>query len=137
MKQWTALFFTTTAIHAILKGLPVYAVISAALCVSSYAFHTSDKTEYQTKPLYWIDQACIFAMGAIGLYYMVYHAPPQHAAIGFLTASIVFLLFWGGYLTDSCCFDPEKTDAVFSHCCMHLVGAIGHHCVIAGLPAMS
>ena len=133
MKQWTAFFFATTAIHAAAKQLPVYAAVAASLCASSYVFHTSDKTDYQDKPFYWIDQACIIALAAVGLYYMVYHIDKKYSIVGCITALLTALLYWGGYFSGTCCFDPCENNALFTHCCMHFVAALGHHCVIAGL----
>ena len=132
MKQWTALLFATMAIHAAAKQLLVYSIVSAGLFISSFAYHTSDKTSAYGRIWFWIDQACIYAMAMVAFYYM-YYTKQSVTQVGLLTALLVFLLYWGGWATDSCCFDCDATDAVFSHCSMHVIGAIGHHCVIAGI----
>ena len=132
MKQWTAFLFATIALHAATKQLLIYAIASAGLFISSFAYHTSDKTSAYGRIWFWIDQVCIYAMAVIAFYYM-YYTKQSVTMAGILTASLVFLLYWGGWATDSCCFDDNATDAVFSHCSMHVIGAIGHHCVIAGI----
>jgi len=42
-------------------------------------------------------------------------------------------MYYGGYLTDSLCFDKSADKASVTHCIMHIIGSIGHHFIMMGL----
>ena len=130
MLALTSLLFATNAIHAWARSAYVYSFILLALTVTSYLLHTSDKQELYNNPLFWFDQVAILMLLCIYVYYT--SALPVNAQIvSYLALGIVIMLYYGGYATGSCCFDESNECSLFSHSCMHIVGSIGNHFVIA------
>ena len=132
MLALTSLLFATNTVHAYLRSAYLYSAAFVGLTVSSVALHTSDKSRLYENPWFWIDQLMLVAVFATGFWHML-HGSLGAQTVAVITCALVFALYYGGYLTDSCCFDDCKQSAIFSHTCMHLIGSIGHHCVISSL----
>ena len=126
----SSLLFVTNTIHAWYRSVYVYSFILLALTVTSYLLHTSDKRDVYNSPLFWFDQAVIFMLLYIYIYYTL--ALPFNAqVVSYFLLGIVTILYYGGYATGTCCFDESLERATFAHSCMHVVGSIGNHFVIA------
>jgi hypothetical protein len=132
MLALTSLLFATNTVHAWSRSAYLYSAAFAGLTVSSFALHTSDKSHLHKNPWFWIDQLMLVAVFATGFWYML-HGSTGAQTVAVITCALVFALYYGGYLTDSCCFDQCTESATFAHACMHAVGSIGHHCVMADL----
>ena len=126
----TSLLFLTNAIHAWCRSAYVYSISLLSLTTTSYLLHMSDKHDVYNSPLFWFDQAAIFLLLYIYVYYTV-SLPFNAQIVAFLALGIVTMLYYGGYATGSCCFDESKERATFAHMCMHTVGSIGFHFVAA------
>jgi len=132
MKHITSIVFLTNAAHALFRGAYLYSASFAALTLTSIALHVADIHSAERDTLFWIDQAAIFSVFLIGLYY-VFHVHPSLQMLAIISILVVIAMFYGGWLTNSCCFDSCETFANHAHCCMHIIGSIGHHAIMAGL----
>ena len=132
MLALTSLIFATNAVHAWTRSAYGYSAALAGLTVSSVALHSSDKSRLYENPWFWIDQLMLVIVFSVGLWYML-HGSIEMQTVTVITCSLVFALYYGGQLSASCCFDPCTKTATFSHSCMHLIGSVGHHCIIAAL----
>jgi hypothetical protein len=132
MLALTSLIFTTNAIHAYYRSAYWYSTALAGLTLSSVALHASDKTRLYENHWFWIDKTMLIIVFSTGLWYTL-SADAGSQTVAVLTFLLVIALYYGGYLTDSCCFDECKNSATFSHACMHFIGSVGHHCVIAAI----
>lgn len=131
MLALSSLLFATNTVHAWTRSAYLYSAAFAGLTVPSVALHTSDKSRLYENPWFWIDQLMLVAVFATGLWYIL-HGSLGAQTVAVITCALVFALYYG-YLMDSCCFDQCTESATFAHACMHAIGSIGHHCVIAGL----
>jgi len=132
MLALTSLIFAVNAAHAYLRSAYLYSAAFAGLTVSSVALHTSDKSRLCENPWFWIDQLMLVAVFATSFWHMLYVSTGAQT-VAVITCALVFALYYGGYLTDTCCFDQCTESATFAHACMHVVGSIGHHCVMASI----
>ena len=128
MLAWTSLAFLTNTVYAAAKGYGAYALSFGALATTSVLFHTSDKTD---PVFFWLDQAAIYCVFGIGfLYFLRIGRAYQVAAL--ITIMSVIILYFGGWATNSLCWGPSPSKEIY-HVCMHLIGAAGHHCIMAAL----
>ena len=128
MLAWTSLVFLTNTVHAAAKGYGTYALSFGTLATTSVLFHTSDKTD---PVLFWLDQAAIYCVFGVGiLYFLQIGRAYQVAAV--ITILLVIMLYFGGWATNSLCWEPGPNKEIY-HACMHLIGAAGHHCIMAAL----
>ena len=72
MKHITSIVFLTNAAHALFRGVYLYSAAFAALTLTSIALHVADTDDAERNTLFWVDQAAIFSVFLIGLYY-VFH----------------------------------------------------------------
>ena len=128
MKHITSLLFLLNAAHAFIRGVPVYATAFLVLAITSVILHTSNKTA----DIFYIDQAAIFLVFLVGLYY-VFRIRREFQLLAVLSILTVIIMYYGGYLTDSLCFDASYDTATLNHCGLHIIGSLGHHCIMAGL----
>lgn len=132
MKHITSILFLTNAVHALIRGAYLYSASFAALTMTSVAVHVTEIDSAKWDTLFWVDQAAIFSVFLLGLYYVFQvHSSLQMLAV--ITILVVILIYYGGWLTDSCCFDSCETAAIHAHCCMHIIGSFGHHAIMFGL----
>jgi hypothetical protein len=124
--EWTSLGFLTNTVHAAAKGYGVYALTFFTLATTSVLFHTSDKTD---SVLFWLDQAAIYCVFGIGFLYFL-RIPLRNQILAAISILFVIAFYFGGYATNTLCWGPH---AEIYHCCMHLIGAAGHHCIMAAL----
>jgi len=129
----SSLFFITTAYHAFSKNAYVYSTVFLFLLYTSLCWHLSDKKEFVMNHLYWLDQLALLLVFLVGLWYVLYSSILIQL-LAVLSISIVLFLFYGGQLLNRYCYDPDKETAIFYHCFMHIIGALGHHCIMYGLP---
>jgi len=130
MLEYSSLLFLINVVYAYFQKAYAYSIILLGLTITSYLLHTSDKKDIYNSPLFWFDQIMILILLCTYVYYTIF-LPFNAQIVSFLALGLVTMLYYGGYVTESCCFDSCKERAVFSHTCMHIIGAIGNHFVIA------
>lgn len=126
--QWTSIGFLTNTVHAVARGYGAYALTFFTLATTSVLYHTSDKTD---SVLFWLDQAAIYCVFGIGLLYFG-RIPLRNQIAAVLSILIVIVFYFGGYATNTLCWDPGPAKEIY-HGGMHLIGAAGHHCIMAAL----
>ena len=132
MKHITSIVFLTNAAHALIRGTYLYSASFAALALTSIALHVSEAGSAEWNTLFWVDQAAILSVFLIGLYY-VFHVNSSLQMLAIISILVVIAMFYGGWLTNSYCYDSCEADANHAHCCLHIIGSFGHHAIMAGL----
>ena len=128
----TSLSLATNAIHALLKNYVVYGLAFVGLTITSLFYHTSSK-EYDstyTNLLFWLDQACIYAIFGIGFYYVL-QIPLLYQLAAVLSIGLCIFYYHYGKLTNQFCWDTQFGNLY--HGFMHVAGALGHHAIMMGL----
>ena len=109
-----------------------YGLAFTGLTITSLLYHTSSK-DYNTiyiKVVFWLDQACIYTIFVIGLYYFLQvQLLNQLAAV--LSIGLCIFYYHYGKLTTKFCWD--KDFGSLYHGFMHIAGALGHHAIMMGL----
>jgi hypothetical protein len=126
----TSLVLGTNALHAFLKHYTVYGFAFTGLTITSVLYHTSAKDE-STLLIFWLDQIMLYSLFLIGSYYTLQIGPLQIIA-AVLSISLTLLYYHYGRLTNTFCWDP--TFGTLYHGSMHIIGSLGHHAIMLGLP---
>jgi len=126
----TSLVLGTNALHAFLKYYTVYGFAFTGLTITSVVYHTSSKDE-STLPLFWLDQGMLILVFLIGSYYILQIQLLQIIA-AVLSIGLTLLYYHYGRLTNTFCWDPNFS--VLYHGSMHIIGSLGHHAILLGLP---
>lgn len=130
MMEWSALIFLTNTLHAAFRGYGLYAAVFLILAITTIFFHTSDKTD----PFpFWIDQLAIYSAFLIGLMYFLRIDSPFYKFVAVVSILLILSIFFGGYATSSLCWDSDTNTQNTYHMGIHLIGSVGHHCIMAGL----
>jgi uncharacterized membrane protein len=127
MKHISSLIFLTNALHGIIRGAFMYSSVFIALTLSSVILHATNN-KYTT--IFWIDQIAILSVFLVGFYYLS-STNNILKILAVITFTSVIIMYYYGYLTESLCFD--NTHGNTYHSCMHIIGSIGHHCIMLGL----
>jgi hypothetical protein len=132
MLALTSLSLATNAIHAFLKNYMVYGLAFVGLTITSVLLHISSKdyNSIYVNTLFWIDQACIYLLFGIGLYYVL-KVPLLYQLAAVLSIGICILYYNYGKLTNQ--FVWDKQFGPMYHRFMHVAGALGHHAIMMGL----
>ena len=132
MLALTSLFLVTNAVHALLKNYIVYGLAFAGLTITSLLYHTGSKdyTSVYTRVVFWLDQACIYAIFSIGFYYVL-QIPLLYQLAAVLSIGLCIFYYYYGKLTNQFCWDKEV--GALYHGFMHIAGALGHHAIMMGL----
>jgi len=126
----TSLVLGTNAIHALLKQYWVYGLAFAGITLSSVLYHTSTKKDSVAATLFWFDQACIYTVFLVGLYYFL-NIPISLQAAALLSIGLVMFYYMYGYYTTDFCWSPQHGELY--HGSMHVIGSLGHHAIMLGL----
>ena len=127
MKEISSLIFLTNALHGIIRGAYMYSTVFIALTISSVILHATNN-RYTT--IFWIDQIAILSVFLVGFHYL-FRINNILKILAVITFTCVIIMYYYGYLTESLCFD--NTYGNMYHSCIHLIGSIGHHCIMLGL----
>ena len=128
----SSLFFITNVCHALYKHAYIYSIVFLFLLYTSLLWHSSDKSEYIMKHTYWLDQVALILVFLVGLWYVI-HINILYKMLAFFSILIVLFLFYGGKILNRYCYDPDEKTAAIYHSSIHIIGAIGHHCIMLGL----
>ena len=121
----------TNALHAFLKLYTLYGMSFTAITITSILFHTSkkDNSPY-CLTLFWLDQAAVYTVAIVGLYY-TFQIPPLQLIAAIISISLCALYYQYGYITEQFCWDPQFGTQY--HNAMHMIGSLGHHAILLGL----
>jgi hypothetical protein len=114
MILFTSTLFGTNAAHALIRGAWIYALAFAALTVTSWWYHGTGT--YDNETAYMMDQLAVLLVVLIGTYYVSKQSWSQIflPVIAFVGVCVLYVLG-------------------FQHEIVHLVSAMGHHCIMAGI----
>lgn len=127
MLGWSSLVFLTNTVHAVIRGYGLYAVAFLILATTSVLLHTSDRSPV----FFWFDQVAIYIVFCIGLLYFL-QISRKYKIIPLISILLVIVLYFGGWATNTLCWDPSPSAEIW-HSCMHFIGSAGHHCIMVAL----
>ena len=130
MLALSSLVLGTNALHAFLKRYTLYGLAFTGVLISSLLFHTSAKDD-SCLPLFWLDQLMLISVFLVGFYYTL-QIPALQIVAASISIALVLLYYHYGRLTKTFCWDP--TFGTLYHSSMHVIGSLGHHAILLGLP---
>jgi hypothetical protein len=128
----TSLVLATNAIHALLKNYMAYGMAFLALTITSLVIHTGSKSDtFYDQSIFWIDQIAVYTVAFVGFYYFLQVSLLQKICA--IISIILVIFYYGyGYMTTQFIWDPQCS--ILYHASMHIIGSLGHHAIMLGLP---
>jgi hypothetical protein len=125
---YSSVIFATNSIIAYLQGYIVYASLFACLTVSSLLHHYNPSIVTEI-----FDKLVICSIVLWGAYVLWKKYTPEkiaYSAVIVLTFLACVYLYTYGWFSEQYVFDPDQTLSRQYHVLMHLIGSIGHHCIV-------
>jgi hypothetical protein len=126
----SSLILGTNALHAFLKHYTLYGLAFTGVLISSLVYHTSAKND-SCLPLFWLDQLMLISLFLVGFYYTL-RIPLLQIIAASISIALVLLYYHYGRFTKTFCWDPVV--GTVYHSSMHIIGSLGHHAILLGLP---